>query len=276
MSNFPPASAYDRLVAIVRRELGALDVRVLELEDEPGPHDLLVSLLDGRRVVATFEAPVPDPDVRRRRLAILVESFADAFAPTSRPSRPVPAHSLHLELESLAKRAGAIDALVIDARSPMVWGASQQGMSLRPAYEPDVVSLPERKFEGVVLDLGEGAEVAAIGVEPVEPRAGNDGQDAPSLRAISAVRVLPELASLRRGGHLHHTETAADFAWVARSFASIYVLIVVFERAPDELRVERAISASLPTIERLVLALPPLDPQPYAGAAAIRRPRRRA
>jgi hypothetical protein len=56
---------------------------------------------------------------------------------------------------------------------------------------------------------------------------------------------------------------------VARSFASIYVLIVVFESPFDELRAEQAIEDGLPRIERLVLALPPLDPKPSPIASVI-------
>jgi hypothetical protein len=52
---------------------------------------------------------------------------------------------------------------------------------------------------------------------------------------------------------------------------------MVFDGEFDELRAERAAQESLPRIERLVLALPPLDPdpQPVGGVAALRRPRRR-
>jgi hypothetical protein len=53
--------------------------------------------------------------------------------------------------------------------------------------------------------------------------------------------------------------------------------VVVFEAPFDELRAERAVAESLARVEQLVLALPPLDPSPEAGAGvvAIRRPRRK-
>ena len=66
-----------------------------------------------------------------------------------------------------------------------------------------------------------------------------------------------------------------DFGYVARSFADIYVLVLVFDRPYDELCAEREIAAALPVIERLILALPPLDPGPLAGMAPVRRARRR-
>src|SRR5262249_18547005 len=97
-----------------------------------------------------------------------------------------------------------------------------------------------------------------------------------SRRAIFEVRALPEMATLPRGGHVHHTVSGADFGYVARSFAGIYVLVLVFDATFDELRAKRAIVHALPAIERLVLALPPLDPgPPVAGVVALRGRRRR-
>jgi hypothetical protein len=95
-----------------------------------------------------------------------------------------------------------------------------------------------------------------------------------STRAVDSVRALEAIGSLHRGGHLHEKHVEDGFAYLARSFAGIYVLVLVFDGAFDELRAERALALSLPTIERLVTALPPLDPTPLAGAVAIRRRRR--
>ncbi len=95
-------------------------------------------------------------------------------------------------------------------------------------------------------------------------------------RAIADVRNLPEMASLHKGGHLRHTAAEPGFGYVARSFAAIYVLVLVYDRPFDELLAKRAMTQALPTIERLVAALPPLDPPPpTAGVAAMRGRRRR-
>jgi hypothetical protein len=96
-------------------------------------------------------------------------------------------------------------------------------------------------------------------------------------RAIPIVRALPEIEQLPKGGHLHAAHAEAGFGYVARSFAGIYVLVLVFEGPFDELGVRRATQAALPAIERLVLSLPPRDPSTQGAkvAVAIRRLRRR-
>jgi hypothetical protein len=95
-------------------------------------------------------------------------------------------------------------------------------------------------------------------------------------RAIAEVRELPEADGLHKGAQLRSTVAEGDFGYVARSFASIYIVILVFGGPFDELLAKRALTHALPTIERLVAALPPLDPPPrMGGVAALRPPRRR-
>jgi hypothetical protein len=137
------------------------------------------------------------------------------------------------------------------------------------------------------LDAGNDAQtyeeaMAAIGPEARaarEPRAQRAqlawSRTIRTRRAIADVRALPEMPLLHKGGHLRETVSEPDFGYVARSFGGIYVLILVFEGPYEELLAKRAVTHVLPTIERLVAALPPLDPQPKAGAVAIRRRRRR-
>jgi hypothetical protein len=86
------------------------------------------------------------------------------------------------------------------------------------------------------------------------------------------------LEALHKGRHLRHVERDKDF-FLALSFSGIYILVLVFDASFDELRAERAATDALPRIERLVFALPPLDPdppQPMGGVVALRgrRPRR--
>jgi hypothetical protein len=95
-------------------------------------------------------------------------------------------------------------------------------------------------------------------------------------RAMAEVRAFPEMGTLHKGGHLRHMVSEPGFGFTARSFAAIYVLILIFDRPFEELLVKRAMAQALPVIERLVAALPPLEPPPpTAGVAAMRVRRRR-
>jgi hypothetical protein len=190
-------------------------------------------------------------------------------------------------------------AVVIDAHSPVIWGASAKSVETLAATRRTLLLLPtELRAELERLGLGANpygspardpstASYANVTTGPerpgspdVQPEASLATQRSLALaaeRAIAAVRAIPELESLRKGGHLHFQASSAGGSVLARSFAAIYVLILSFDGPMDELRAKRAVALSLPTIERLVLALPPLDPEPrVGGAAAIRlRPQKR-
>jgi hypothetical protein len=102
--------------------------------------------------------------------------------------------------------------------------------------------------------------------------------DALTGRAVREVRKLTTaLEQMRKGKALHHVVSNEGFGYLAQSFAGIYLLVLVFETSFDEVRAERATLDALPRIERLVLALPPLDPRPapMANVVRLRRPRRR-
>jgi hypothetical protein len=247
----------ERFLGLVRRELGADDALVVEGEQEPPdePCGLRCAMADGRWLMVRFASSPPDKELKLRRLEILVGSFdtvIEGEGAGSRPSsRPPVARLLHEELEALCERAAASNAIVIDANSPVEWAAA-------------------RPQEAIPLDARSSRPPSEADVERRDDRS----VPAASRRALHLVRSLPELAALRKGKHMRHVERAGDMQIVAQSFAGIYLLVVVFVAAFDELRTERAIVDALPRIERLVLALPPLDPGPYAGLAALRRPRR--
>jgi hypothetical protein len=106
----------------------------------------------------------------------------------------------------------------------------------------------------------------------------HDEQQEPEItrRAIGLIRSLPQLDLLHKGRHLRHV-SREESCYLVLSFSSIYLLCMIFDGDFDELRAERAAHESLPRIERLVLALPPLDPdpQPMGDVVALRRPRQR-
>jgi hypothetical protein len=364
----------EEFLAVVRRDLGGEDAVILDA-DEPSSNgeelELTRPLPGGRRLVVRFASPPGDAESRLRRLDMLVDSFRDLLsAPTRSASRPPPAHSLHEELAALARRAGARDALVIDAHSPVVWGtagedraghtaqvipysrkwrrrgedeellqkARRYGVSATIDIVPDPEAselvpraICERRAIAplsadstrLVLAMVDPGDLAAIHdaalatglrVEPVvaKPSAvaahlatlrsdgatyeetiarmssperlelATSGQEEwarhiASRRVIPAVRALPEMATLHKGGHVHRAHAEPDMGYIARSFAGIYVLVLVFDAPYDELLAKRATLQALPAIERLVLALPPRDPVTPAGGAkrVALRPRRR-
>jgi len=400
-------SNLEEFLAVVTRDLGAASTRVLPSTEAP-PEEataLHCELPGGRHLVVRFAAPPVDADALRRRLEMLASAFGDLVpdAPgdaRTRSSRPPPARSLREELAALVQRAGAVEAVIIDGHSPVVWGAAgdasptlgnaQERSPTTDAPTPDEPSLPTlghigsaapltpkppqaalhavgpedvaavqyglTSAQGVRVDPGAMAVVpravcarhrilpvsrtgdrlviamadprdadalydvvltTGLDVEPVfagESMAAffqhlDDGGDTRTYddvmaaipeaaraaredrarraragwartmltrRALAEVRALPELEALRKGGHVRHQTAEPGFGCVARSFAAIYVLILVFEGPFDELLVKRAVAQALPIIERLVAALPPVEPPPpTAGVAAMRGRRRR-
>jgi hypothetical protein len=270
-------SALKRFTALVRRETNASDVRVLPANAEPptAPNVLSVALGDGHQLLVVFDDTPADRDALARRVEMLARTFAQAVdARPAKARRPPVARSLQDELSALSERARAVDALVIDAHSPIVWGAA-----IRPPQE--------RSDESAVALV----EVSRDDLESVRSPAENEDEtdatsppaDRPggplaglSARAADRVREHPAIPQLHKGGRLHSVVREPDLGYVAHSFASIYVLVLVYSEPFDELRAERSVAEALPRIERLVLALPPRDPPPapMAGVIAFRRRRR--
>jgi hypothetical protein len=73
-------------------------------------------------------------------------------------------------------------------------------------------------------------------------------------------------------GHVVRLTLAGGAECLARAFAGIYVLSLAFRGALSEPVAVGALLHAAEAVERLVLALPPIDPQP--GGRVIRLPRR--
>ncbi|UQA56784.1 hypothetical protein [Polyangium aurulentum] len=306
----------ERLSNILQRELGAAGVRIVAPDDgtEEGEDDANAICWDlnrGKRLVVTFATPPDDREERRARLGALVgsfsELFAEAAAEVTRRPRPAPAEALSSELAALAGRSGALSALIIDATSPVVWGASEgPSGSEDPAADARLSAVFARaRAEGVDWTnlLGRPAPPPGPGEPRKEAAPEENGRRlrlvppvddfaplAPGDRellaryaqlaraAIARVRRHPTLAELHHGKHLHEAVREDGFGYLARSFATIYVLLLVYGGPFDELRAERAVLRALPSIERLVVSLPPGpdDATPNKKGAVVRlRPRRR-
>jgi hypothetical protein len=287
--------AFERFVALAKRELGADDVRLLApTESAPeAPNVLVTRMDDGRHVVASFGDPPKDRDALERRLTILTTTFAEslaAFPSEKMRARPRVASSLHEELRALAVRARARDCVVIDVDSPVVWGSAsvpakpraRSDLLLRDVSDRELVSQVDDD-SGPLQDVtsptpppAESSPVAASPDEQDEDGVFTGSEPEITRRAIAARRGLPGIDGLHKGRHLRHVERQRDF-YLALSFSGIYLLCIVFDAPFDELRAEKSAHESLPRIERLVQALPPLDPEPHpmGGVIALRRSRRR-
>jgi len=228
-------------------------------------------------------------------------------------SRPPLVSALHEELKALGVRSGAHDVVVIDGDSPVVWGCAsiagrpraRNEMLLRdvsdrelsakdePSAPAGLHMVPASDDSGPLHESTAPTGVLRMAPPPADsvpadsaPALGafaddehdHSVDDEPEItrRAIALIRKLPSLDLLHKGRHLRHV-ARGDSYYLVLSFSSIYLLCMVFDGDFDELRAERAAQESLPRIERLVLALPPLhpDPQPTGGVVALRRPRRR-
>jgi hypothetical protein len=277
--------ALSRFLELCAREMDASDVRAESRGTvQPSAKVLVVPLGERSEVVVTFDQAPADIDARQRRLEMLATAFSAAIegAGPERPKR-IKRRSLRRELEALATRADAIDAVVIDAHSPIVWGAVAG-----PVATPitNVIPLNAESRARIERIQESHRDLIAV-VDDTDDDEGDEertsatpapGTPSPlTTRAVADIRALPATSQLHRGGHLAHNKREEHYGVVARSFAAIYVLILVFDKAFDMLRAERALREDLPVIERLVLALPPFDPEPSprAGVIALRRPRRR-
>jgi hypothetical protein len=287
----PSESHLERLKALVLRELGAADVLVLS-PGEPAPHaeNVLVSVMpDQRTLVVSFGEPVAERDALERRLAMLVDSFAEVLA-EERPSRgrvPV-ATSLRDELRALAVRAQAREVVVIDVDSPVLWASAYGVAAPRPAEsEPGLVEMSRPQLSGndgaTESTPPPGSVAEGDRTDSSQDVASQDTADAPmdprdlARAGVRLVRAIPGLAQqARKGRHVRHAEQGGEVGYLAITFSGIYVLVLVFGGQFDELRAERAATDALPRIGRLVLALPPLDPdpQPMGDVVALRKRRR--
>lgn len=266
-----------RFFALIESELGAQAARLLPADASPpeATNTVWHRLADGRIVVAIFAEPPSDPRVIARRLSVLSDAIGAPPGLSVHSSRVSVARSLKDELIALSRRASALDAVVIDADSPVVWGSASGALAsaeveraLHPDYSSAMLSQSEPSHD---WNDDEGRKS-----EPPPAELQSEQDALVTQRALAYVRGLSALLGLAKGKPLRHHHVGDDFAVAASSFSSIYLLLLIYPGSFDELRAERAIHEALPRIEDLVSALPPLDPEPapMAGVVRINRKRR--
>lgn len=278
---------------------------------------IVARLADGSHVVASFGTAPTEPDVLTRRLAMLAGTFAEALAAPSKSRMPVVSSLHEelkaLAVRARAHDVVVIDGdspVVWGCASVSAKPRARNEMLLRDVSTRELSSRDEPSAPGGVLhavaatdDSGPLQDATAptgnlrMAPPPAESApmltglgqaheendhehepGAHDEQEEPEItrNAIALIRSLPQLDLLHKGKHLRHVSREGS-SYLVLSFSSIYLLCMIFDGDFDELRAERAAHESLPRIERLVLALPPLDPdpQPMGDVVALRRPRQR-
>lgn len=287
-----------KLIDLVRRELGADDARAeVGGKDPEDARVLWAQLPNGWRIVALFDEPPESRDKRQARLDALVASFGEVAERVETPNGglgPAKQRALDEELDVLAERAGARAAVVIDERSPVLWGSSSpraRGWDLEMMERARALAA-EAAAQGIdaIRWLAEGPPdpqaLALAGVdETVAQRWTHRFHRlttlAPEWRGgewREALQIATAIGAARaecRGGRAPErvSQRGDDWGVFARSFAQIYLVALVYDGPFSELHAEGPLVRALPHIETLVLALPPVDPPPRA-ATVIRLPRR--
>ena len=272
----------ERLLELVRRELGADDAR-LELGGKPPDDDAIWCVLPNQfRLVAVFdEAPRESVPSLREKLVFLARSFDATLDQVSAPEPRRnfnPQDALDDALDVLATQAHALAALVIDNDSPVFWGTSlfPRGEEEVSDTENAAAALDEADEAGIDLpSVLAGATETELSpsldrwVARAREHAGEPIED--PVEWNRRLRAFASIAALRKsigGGQVDNRRAVHDaaLAYLARSFGGIYWLVLSFDRSAfSELHAEAAMIHALPWIERLVTSLPPIDPDGGGG-----------
>jgi hypothetical protein len=279
-------SGVRKFLDLVMKELGADDARAeLFGRDPADPHVVFKNLAGGFRVVAVWDEVPSNRDALQLKLDRLAETFAHTLneigsVPPPRMSPTLPARRLDDALEALRARTFAVAVVLIDGNSPVLWGSSDatrdfvdvenlakigialnvarvRGLSLDQLPLDDVSALLStlraRGFDKLVIDLLSTLIHA------------DDDESTARHRLLTALAIADVRARVHRGESVRSVHHETQYGYIARGFANIYQLIVVFAGPFSELHVESAVLHALPSIEELLFALPPVDPPPSKG-----------
>jgi hypothetical protein len=125
-----------------------------------------------------------------------------------------------------------------------------------------------------VLDEGNALWCVGVAPTPARPMTPMRGYSAwaPAADRFYRAEIAPRATAMRRGARLDVHVVEGSDRYAALSFASIYVVVVWFEKGFDPEVVRARMRRALPEIEALTLALPPpTDPGADEGAVKKRR-----
>lgn len=288
----PRVDDLDRFLDLVRRELGCDDARFEYGGRVPETNACLwTHLPHGFRIVATFTTPPSEREAGQAKLAALVESFSGVSeqlrAATPKLQREVAVEELDYALGVLGDKTKALRALVLDEDSPVLWGSSEL-----PRGNEDIEIA---EWTGELVESALRAELDLVELVALDPAALRERLEQlasrklrdrllrriPTLRELAPQRdaagwrvhflVCRAIAAIRRAPE-RHVEIRDGLGWLTREFGGIYHVVLVYDGEFDELHATGILLRALPAIEKLVLALPPIEPTPK-GARVIMFPR---
>ena len=283
----------ERFLDLVRRELDCDDAR-FELGGRPpsASTSVYVELPGGWRVVAVFAPPREldddDSDDATARLTTLAETFTGVTASLKVRGPRIASTSVSTKLDEalalLADKGDALRAVVIDEDSPVLWGSSES-----PSGPEDVeIALWTGELVNSAATAGlDMVELVCLDEATANERLANVEPRKLRQRLLRKLPIIRELgghrdaagwvahfamcraiAAVRRAPE-HHEVIEDDLGWLARDFAGIYHVILVYDGPFSEIGAAGVMLRALPTIEKLVLALPPIDPSPQGKGARV-------
>jgi len=266
-----------RLLQLVKRELRADDAYVaLGGEASQDPCEIEYELQTSCRLVVRLAEPPEDPAPLLRRMGELAWAFVGTVGEAvetldTTSARPRGDHALVDILADLRDVTEADVALVVDRQSPMIWGCSEPGLGLsdRPAArrlakqlavlsEAGIDPVGEASAKDLRPNEATGLERTRQALQSAE-RHSTGG----AARLVATTRAL--LALDDGDDDISRLPTDDEPGLATKAFGNLYRVALVFTRPFSPLRIEGVLRRALPIIERLVLDLPPLDPQPKGG-----------
>jgi hypothetical protein len=290
-----------RLLEVLRRELEAEDAHVrLGGRSDDDPYLVEHVLRPGCRLVVRLAEPPTQPEDATQRLAELAHAFTgmvihaietvDAvWSRSSSAHAGGRGHALVQTLADLRDATGAALALVVDRQSPVIWGCSDRALGLRDRPAARVLAgalstLRDQGLDPVYAAASQAPEAAGLRLE----QAARDTSSSASLEL--ARRALQNAEHAQPGGAALMAAAARALLLLdersdgsprmpegdepglaSKGFLGLYVVALVFTRPFSPLR-EGVLRRALPIIERYVLELPPLDPEPVEGRVVPLRP----
>lgn len=223
-------------LALLQRELGADDAYLqLGGKTADGSGRFFHVLDEATSVVVAFTEPPSDVDAVRARLAALSATFGTT-------------------IESVV--AGA-------ARPRQIADFARQRLD----EELSALAVRAGAVRAFVFDL-ESPVIWGASILSTPDGAVN----AQLERAVLLLRQRGD--DLRQSqGHTLRLSLEAEVETLARPFAGLYVLALLFREPVSEPIALGAVLHAVGLIERLVLALPPIDPEPGAKILRLHRPR---